>query len=108
MSLRQLCSLGWGSNEYWLAASMATPAYGMFRNPDGLGGSNLGCVGFLVVVFVSANLAARIMSIAVVCLAYGTSAYGDGLRIASWKLGTLSDGSELQSPWDTVLGLGTF
>jgi hypothetical protein len=30
------------------------------------------------------------------------------LRVASWKLGTLTDGSEIRSPWHAVLGLGTF
>jgi hypothetical protein len=81
----------------------------VFRRPDGSEGPNLGYVGFVVVALVTAHLAARFTCVAVIVLAFGADAYFVwGLRVADWKHSRLSDGSELASPWNVVLGVGTF
>jgi hypothetical protein len=92
-----------------LAATMANNGRIFFRRPDGSEGPNLGYVGIVVVALVTAHLAARIMCVAVIVLAFGADAYFvEGLRVADWKHSTLSDGSKLVFPWNVVLGLGTF
>jgi hypothetical protein len=65
-------------------------------------------VGILVVVFGSANVAARIMCAAIVHFAYGAEAYREGLRVIDWKQGILSDESELEYHWNFILGFGTW
>jgi hypothetical protein len=90
-----------------LAATMASNGRIFFRRPDASEGPNLGCVGFVVAALVTAHLAARIMCVAVIVLAFGADAYFvEGLRVADWKHSTLSDGSKLVFPWNVILGGG--
>jgi hypothetical protein len=70
---------------------------------------NLGFGGTLVAAFVTSFFAAQIGDALFVMLIFGPHAFFDeGLRVANWKHGTLSNGTALPFKTDFIRGLMTF
>jgi hypothetical protein len=69
---------------------------------------NLGLGGTLVTVFITSFFAAELAGVLCIALAFGAHAYFvEGLRLADWKHGILSNGQSLPWPSNWLLGICT-